>query len=110
MRHITFASSDFEFHRKPTRREKFLAEMNAVIPWASLCLLIETHYPKAERGRPPIGVETMLRIYFLQQFYNLSDPQAEESIYDSAAMRAFVGIDLGREAAPNGPKATPAGR
>ena len=101
MRQTTFAGSGFELHRKRTRRETFLAEMNSVIPWGSLCQLIEPHYPKGDRGRPPIGVETMLRIYFLQQFYNLSDPQAEESIYDSVAMRGFAGIDLGREAAPD---------
>ena len=101
MRQKTFSSIGFEVHHKPTRREKFLAEMDSVVPWASLCALIEPHYPAGERGRPPIGIERMLRIYFLQQWFNMSDPQAEDSLYDSVAMRNFVGIDLGREAAPD---------
>ena len=88
-------------HHKATRREKFLAEIDAVFPWASLCALIEPHYPSGERGRPPIGIDRMLRIYCLQQWFNMSDPQAEDSLYDSAAMRNFVDIDLGHEAAPD---------
>lgn len=101
MRQMTFSSSGFDVHRKPTRRERFLAEMDAVVPWGALCALIEPHYPKGERGRPPIGIERMLRVYFLQQWFNLSDPQAEDAIYDIAPMRKFAGIDLGREAAPD---------
>jgi len=101
MRQKTFSRIGFEVHHKATRREKFLAEMDAVVPWASLCALIEPHYPSGERGRPPIGIDRMLRIYFLQQWFNMSDPQAEDSLYDSVAMRNFVGIDLGREAAPD---------
>jgi len=101
MRQMTFSSSGFDVHRKPTRRERFLAEMDAVVPWQRLCALIEPHYPKGDRGRPPIGIERMLRIYFLQQWFNLSDPQAEDALYDIASMRAFAGIDLGREAAPD---------
>lgn len=101
MRQKTFSSIGFEAHHKATRREKFLAEMDAVVPWASLCALIEPHYPSGERGRPPIGIDRMLRIYFLQQWFNMSDPQAEDSLYDSTAMRNFVGIDLGSEAAPD---------
>jgi transposase, IS5 family len=101
MRQLTFSNSGFEVHHKATRRERFLAEMEAVVPWAALCALIEPHYPKGDRGRPPIGIERMLRIYFLQQWFNLSDPQAEDAIYDIAPMRQFVGIDLGREAAPD---------
>ena len=66
-----------------TRRERFLAEMDAVIPWQQLVDLIEPHYPNGETGRPPQGLERMLRIYFLQQWFNLSDPQAEDAIYDS---------------------------
>ena len=96
MRQMTFSSSGFDVHRKQTRRERFLAEMDAVVPWERLCALIEPHYPKGDRGRPPVGVERMLRIYFLQQWFNMSDPQAEDCIYDSTAMRAFSGIDLGR--------------
>ena len=91
----------FERYTKKTRRAAFLEEMNQVVPWRELCALIEPHYPKAGNGRPPIGVERMLRIYFLQQWFNLSDPGVEEALYDSAALRQFVGIDLGREPAPD---------
>jgi transposase, IS5 family len=101
MRQKAFSSIGFEVHHKPTRREKFLAEMDAVVPWAALHDLIAPHYPAGERGRPPVGIERMLRIYFLQQWFNMSDPQAEDSLYDSAAMRNFVSVDLGREAAPD---------
>lgn len=101
MRQKTFSSIGFGAHHKPTRREKFLAEMDAVVPWAALHDLIAPHYPTGERGRPAVGIERMLRIYFLQQWFNMSDPQAEDSLYDSAAMRNFVGVDLGREAAPD---------
>lgn len=92
-----------EKYAKTTRRAQFLAEMDRVVPWAELCALIEPHYPKGspEGGRPPIALERMLRIYFLQQWFNLSDPAVEDALYDSTAMREFVGIDLGREAAPD---------
>jgi len=75
--------------------------MDRVMPWSDLCAVIAPFYAKGEGGRPTVGLERMLRIYFLQQWFNLSDPAAEEAIYDSAAMRRFVGIDLGREAAPD---------
>ena len=91
----------FERYSKKTRRALFLEEMEKVVPWAKLCALIEPHYPKAGNGRPPVGVERMLRIYFLQQWFNLSDPAVEEALYDSAVMRGFVGIDLGREPVPD---------
>jgi len=94
----------FALHRKATRRDVFLAEMDQVVPWSALCALIEPHYPKAREdgaGRRPIGLERMLRIHFLQQWYALSDPGVEEALYDSEAMRRFVGIDLGREGAPD---------
>jgi IS5 family transposase len=98
----SLATAGFEVYRKRTRRDEFLAQMDLVVPWASLCTLIEPLYPKGEgAGRPTIGLERMLRIYFLQQWFNLSDPAVEESLYDSASMRQFVGIDLGREAAPD---------
>src|SRR5450432_3348952 len=87
----------FERYTKKTRRAIFLEEMEQVVPWRELCALIEPHYPKAGNGRPPVGVERMLRIYFLQQWFNLSDPGLEEALYDSGVMRQFVGIDLGRE-------------
>ena len=98
----TFAQAGFEQYRKTTRREQFLAEMDRVVPWAELCAVIEPYYPKVDgAGRPPVGLERMLRLYFLQQWFNLSDPALEEAVYDSASMRAFVGIDLGREPAPD---------
>lgn len=100
---MTLASNDFERFRKPTRRERFLAEMNQVVPWGVLAALIEPHYPKASSagGRPAFGVERMLRIHCLQLWFNLSDPAVEEALYDSLAMRSFVGIDLGREPVPD---------
>jgi IS5 family transposase len=98
----TFAEVTFDQYRKPTRRERFLDEMNRVVPWAELVATIEPVYPKAEGpGRPPIGVERMLRLHCLQQWFNLSDPAVEEALYDSRAMRQFVGIDLGREPVPD---------
>jgi len=103
MKQMTLANSEFEQFRKPTRREKFLAEMNTVVPWAELVAVIEPHYPKATSagGRPSVGLERMLRIHCLQLWFNLSDPAVEEALYDSRAMRAFVGIDLGREPVPD---------
>lgn len=102
MRQRSLAEEGFETFRKPTRREKFLEEMEQVIPWAGLCEVIEPFYPKGKgAGRPPIGVERMLRIHFLQHWFNLSDPAVEEALYDSRALRRFVGIDLGREPAPD---------
>ena len=101
MRQQTFADGTFELHSKTTRRAAFLAEMERVVPWAELCAVIAPFYPKGEGGRPTVGLERMLRIYFLQQWFNLPDPATEEALYDSAAMRRFVGIDLGREAAPD---------
>ncbi len=101
MRQLTLASASFERYGKLTRRAAFLAEMQQVVPWRELCALIEPVYPKPGNGRPPIGLERMLRIYFLQHWFNLSDPAVEEALYDSASMRRFVGIDLGREPAPD---------
>ena len=101
MRQRTFSSLGFEVHGKSTRRQRFLGEMELIVPWRKLCRLIEPHYPKGGRGRPPIGIDRMLRIYFLQVWFNLSDPAVEDALYDSAAMRDFVGIDLGREPAPD---------
>jgi len=103
MHQLTFATaSGFETFRKTTRREVFLAEMNRVVPWAELCAMIEPVYPQpAGAGRRPVGVERMLRISCLQHWFNLSDPAVEEALYDSTAMRTFVGIDLGREPVPD---------
>jgi transposase, IS5 family len=86
---------------KLTRRERFLAEIDAVIPWPRLLRLIEPHYPKAGQGRRPLGLEKMLRIYFLQQWFNLSDPQAEDAIYDSESMRRSVRVELSDEVVPD---------
>jgi IS5 family transposase len=97
----TFASMAWTHKGKVTRRERFLAEMDAVIPWGRLGALIEPYYPKAGQGRQPLGLEKMLRIYFLQQWFNLSDPQAEDAIYDSESMRRFAGVELGDEAVPD---------
>ena len=94
-------ASGFERYTKKTRRALFLEEMEQVVPWGKLCALIEPYYPKAGNGRPPVGLERMRRIYFLQQWFNLSDPAVEEALYDSVVMRSFVGIDLGREPVPD---------
>ena len=101
MKQMTLASSGFERYAKPTRRAAFLAEMDRVVPWRDVCGLIEPFYPKAGNGRPPKPLEQMLRIYFLQQWFDLSDPGVEEALYDSLAMRSFVGLDLGREPVPD---------
>ena len=102
MRQPTLASqASFERYGKQTRREKFLQEMDQIMPWAKLESLIEPHYPKEGKGRPPVGLSIMLRIYFLQHWFNLSDPGAEEALYDSPALRRFAGVDLGRAAGPD---------
>ena len=102
MRQWSFAEAGFEKHRKPTRRERFLEDMDRVVPWGDLCGLIEPYYPKPSgSGRRPVGLERMLRIHFLQHWYDLSDPAAEEALYDSRAMRRFAGIDLGNEPVPD---------
>src|SRR5215475_2003486 len=91
----------FERYTKKTRREMFLEEMEQVVPWGRLCALIEPHYPKPGNGRRPKELEKMLRIYFLQQWFNLADPAVEEALYDSATLRQFAGIDLGAEPVPD---------
>lgn len=102
MRQQTLADESFERFRKPTRRDQFLAEMDEIIPWRNLCKVIKPFYPQPKgAGRPPVGLERMLRIHFLQHWFNLSDPAVEEALYDSRAMRRFVGIDLCREPAPD---------
>jgi IS5 family transposase len=97
----TFASMAWNGKGKVTHRERFLAEMDAVIPWLRLVRRIEPHYPKAGQGRQPLGLEKMLRIYFLQQWFNLSDPQAEDAIYDSESTRRFARVELGNEVVPD---------
>ena len=101
MRQLTLAVTGFERYGKTTRRAVFLAEMERVVPWPALCALIAPVYPKAGNGRPPVGLERMLRLYFLQHWLDLSDPAVEEALYDLQAMRAFAGIDLGLEPVPD---------
>ena len=97
----TFASAAWSRKGKVTRRERFLAEMDAVIPWARLMAVIEPHYHQGKTGRQPHALERMLRIYFLQQWFNLSDPQAEDAIYDSESMRRFARVELGDDKIPD---------
>lgn len=92
----------FEQYRRTTRRDKFLSTMEQLVPWSELCAVIEPHYPKAGKGRPPVGLERMLRMYFVQHWFNLADEACEEALLDSTALRRFVGIDLGRERVPDG--------
>jgi IS5 family transposase len=101
MKQTTFASLAWSGKGRTTRRERFLAEMNAVMPWARLTALIAPHYPKGGGGRPPMPLERMLRVYFMQQWFNLSDPQAEDALYDIEPMRRFAGIELAEDAIPD---------
>lgn len=91
----------YERYRRPTRRDQFLATMERIVPWAALCSVVEPHYPKAGNGRPPVGLERMLRMYFVQHWFNLADEACEDALLDSTALRSFVGIDLGRERVPD---------
>jgi transposase, IS5 family len=101
MKQTTFASAAWDKKGKVTRRERFLAEMDAVIPWKHLNRLIEPHYPKAGQGTQPMPQERMLRIYFMQQWFNLSDPAMEDALYDSESMRRFAGIELSEDVIPD---------
>lgn len=102
MRQTTLAEGSFAKYKKPTRKEKFLAQMDAIIPWQELSEVIAPHYPNPQgSGRRPIGIERMLRIHFMQHWFNLSDPGMEEALYDIPALRDFAQIDLGREPAPD---------
>lgn len=101
MEQKTFASLAWESKGKQTKRERFLSEMDAVIPWKKLLKVVEPHYPRAGNGRPPMQLETMLRIYFLQIWFNLSDPGAEEALYDSESMRRFARIELSEDRVPD---------
>ena len=91
----------FEQYGGKRRGERYFWRRWSRVPLWGLCALVEPHYPKPGNGRSPVGVERMLRIYFLQQWFNLSDPAVEEALYDSAVMRQFVGIDLGCEPVPD---------
>ncbi len=103
MKQISLASSGFERRAKKTRKQIFLQEMNQVVPWTELVALIEPHAPRpgARGGRPPFGVETMLRIHFLQQWFNLSDPAMEEALHDTPLFRQFAGLDIGEDHLPD---------
>ena len=101
MRQLSFATAEHLSKKRVTRREKFLGEMDKVVPWSALIETVQPHYFSAKRGRPPIGLARMLRLYFVQQWYSLSDEALEDAVSDSAAIRNFVGIDLGREPAPD---------
>ncbi|QJD28714.1 IS5 family transposase [Methylococcus geothermalis] len=102
MKQTTFASLAFDRKKKQTRREKFLAEMERAVPWPELLAVIEPHYPKAgRRGRQPYPLATMLRLYFLQQWYALSDPGLEDALYEIESMRRFAGLELADDALPD---------
>jgi IS5 family transposase len=102
MKQMTLAAAKgFEVHGRATRKAEFLARMEALVPWSEFCALIEPHYPKAGNGRPPIGVERMLRMYWVANWFNLADEACEDALYDIAAFRDFCRIDLGRERVPD---------
>jgi IS5 family transposase len=98
----TLASqTSFEKHGRKSKRELFLDHMEQVVPWGELLALVEPHYPKAGNGRQPVGLAIMLRTYFLQQWFSLSDPGMEEAFYESPVLRRSAGVDLGVAAAPD---------
>jgi IS5 family transposase len=102
MKQMTLAAAKgFEVHGRATRKAEFLARMEALVPWNEFCALIEPHYPKAGNGRPPIGVERMLRMYLVANWFNLADEACEDALYDIPAFRDFCQIDLGRERVPD---------
>lgn len=96
------ADKGFEQYRRPTKRDVFLRTMDQIVPWQELCSVVQPYYPKVEGGRPAIGLERMMRMLFVQHWFNLADEACEEALYDSASLRSFVGIDLGRERVPDG--------
>ena len=100
----SFSQAEFADKKKITRREKFLARMEALVPWGELCALIEPYYPCARNGRPPVGLERMLRMYMIANWFNLADEAGEDALYDIAAFREFCRIDLGRERVPDATK------
>ena len=97
----SFSQAEYAGKKKQTRRDKFLSEMERVVPWARLVERLQPFYPKGQRGRPPIGLERMLRLHFLQQWYGLADEALEDALYDSQALRGFAGIDLSVAAVPD---------
>ncbi len=101
MKQQSFSSFEQAHKKKRTRRDVFLSEMEAVVPWARFEALIAPHYTKPRKGRPQMPLSVMLRIYLLQQWYGLSDPGAEEALYDMHSMRDFAGLDLAQDAIPD---------
>ena len=102
MKQRSFASLAYTSKKKQTRKEKFLSEMEAVVPWKELEALIEPHYPtRGRQGRQPMPMRSMLRIYFMQQWYALSDPGMEDALYDTETLRRFAGMELGEDAIPD---------
>jgi transposase, IS5 family len=102
MKQMTLASAKgFEVHVRATRKGEFLGRMETLVPWVQMCALIEPHYPKAGNGRPPVGLERMLRMYLIANWFNLADEACEDALYDIAAFRDFCRIDLGREPVPD---------
>ena len=101
MNQITFSDMEYSARKRITQKEKFLREMNDIIPWADWINIIVPYYPKGKRGRPPRGIEVMLRMYLLQIWFNLSDEGVEDTIYDSYAMRSFLGINFLEEQVPD---------
>ena len=103
MKQTSFAQAEFAAKKKKTRRERFLAEMEQVVPWSRLLKALSPYYypdSRGKRGRPPIPLKRILRMYFVQQWYALADEALEDAIYDSQALRDFVGIDLSVESVP----------
>jgi IS5 family transposase len=98
---LSFAGLAYDNKKKKTRRERFLEEMEKVIPWKEMTEAIRPYYPKAGNGRQPMVLEMMLRVYFMQQWYGLSDPAMEDSLYDIESMRRFAGIDLETDVIPD---------
>lgn len=102
MKQMTLATAKgFEVHARATRKAEFLARMEALVPWGAFCALIEPHYPKAGNGRPPVGLERMLRMYLVANWFNLADEACEDALYDVPVFREFCRIDLGRERVPD---------
>ena len=102
MKQMTLATiKGFEVHGRATRKAAFLARMEMLVPWAAFCALIEPHYPKTGNGRPPVGLERMLRMYLVANWFNLADEACEDALYDIPAFRDFCRIDLGRERVPD---------
>ena len=101
MNQMTFSDMEYSGRKRVTQKEKFLHEMNDIIPWAEWVNKILPYYPTGKRGRPPRGIEVMLRMYLLQIWFSLSDEGIEDAIYDSYAMRNFVGINFLEEQVPD---------